>query len=71
MKILYKEVDGMGRDDHNKSKNNVLAQTPKQQLVTDGIDVEFLEEFADEHDKVAQARSKAADQRVKGKNPKL
>ncbi|OZU88910.1 YfhD family protein [Virgibacillus indicus] len=54
----------MGRDEHRKSKNNFLSQTPKNQL-TDGIDVEFAEEFADHNDKQAQARSRAADKRAK------
>ncbi|WP_084268690.1 YfhD family protein [Oceanobacillus damuensis] len=53
----------MGRDDHNKRKNNFLAQTPKNQK-SDGIDVEFSEEFADAEDKEAQARSRAADKRA-------
>ncbi|WP_106495165.1 YfhD family protein [Lentibacillus sp. Marseille-P4043] len=54
----------MGRDEHKSRKNNYLAQTPKKQL-SDGIDVEFAEEFADEDDKQAQARSRAANNRVK------
>ncbi|SHG54819.1 YfhD family protein [Ornithinibacillus halophilus] len=57
----------MGRDDHNnKTKNNYLAQTPKNQK-TDGIDVEFSEELADHEDHEAQARSRAADKRAKKK----
>ncbi|RKQ33226.1 YfhD family protein [Oceanobacillus halophilus] len=55
-----------GRDDHKKKRNNVLAQTPKNQL-SDGIDIEFSEELADAEDKEAQARSKAADKRAKSK----
>lgn len=54
----------MGRDEHNKAKNSFLAQTPKSQL-KDGKDVEFAEEFADNEDKEAQARSRAADKRAK------
>ncbi|GGB42161.1 YfhD family protein [Virgibacillus dakarensis] len=55
----------MGRDEHNKSRGrNYLAQTPKN-LKSDGIDVEFAEELADQDDKEAQTRSKAADKRVK------
>lgn len=58
----------MGRDEHRKMKNSRLAQTPKTQIKdNDGIDVEFSEEFADEDDRRAQARSRAADQRVKKK----
>ncbi|UFT98289.1 YfhD family protein [Radiobacillus kanasensis] len=56
----------MGRDDHNnKSKSrHKLAQTPKYEKTTDGIDVEFSKEFADNEDMEAQARSKAADSRA-------
>ncbi|MEN1968126.1 YfhD family protein [Lentibacillus sp. N15] len=58
----------MGRDEHNHARGrNILAQTPKNDLKSDGIDVEFAEAFADEADKEAQVRSKAADKRVKGK----
>ena len=53
----------MGRDDHKNNKNNYLAQTPKN-LKSDGIDVEFSNEFADADDKEAQARSRAADKRA-------
>lgn len=55
----------MGRDEHNKPRGkNFLAQTPKNQK-SDGRNVEFVEEFADYDDKKAQARSRAADKRVK------
>jgi len=54
----------MGRDEHRKKKNNIMAQTPKNQL-SDGIDVEFSKELADADDIEAQERSKAADQRAK------
>ncbi|WP_064971720.1 YfhD family protein [Ornithinibacillus californiensis] len=57
----------MGRGDHNRATGkNFLAQTPKNQL-SDGIDVEYSEELADHDDLEAQARSKAADKRVKQK----
>lgn len=56
----------MGRDEHKKKKKNHLAQTPKN-LKTDGIDVEFSDEFADADDREAQARSRAADKRAHGK----
>jgi len=56
----------MGRDEHKKKNNKHMAQTPKQQL-TDGIDVEFSEELADENDKKALARRQAADRRAKNK----
>lgn len=54
----------MGKDEHKKSKNNYLAQTPKSEK-TDGIDVDFSEELADHDDKEAQMRSRAADRRRK------
>jgi hypothetical protein len=57
----------MGRGDHNRATGkNFLAQTPKNQL-SDGIDVEYSEELADHDDQEAQARSRAADKRVKQK----
>ncbi|GIO21485.1 YfhD family protein [Oceanobacillus sp. J11TS1] len=56
----------MGRDEHKKRKNNYLSQTPKNQI-SDGIDVEFSDEFADADDRVAQARSRAADKRARKK----
>lgn len=56
----------MGRDDHNKSKNNFISQTLKEQKSA-GRDIEFAEELADDKDKEAQARSKAADKRAKRK----
>lgn len=55
----------MGRDEHNKSKNSFLAQTPKRQLKKDGVDVEFSEEVADSADMAAQTRSREADKRAK------
>lgn len=54
----------MGKDEHNKSKNNRFAQTPKNQL-KQNTDIEFSEEFADKDDKEAQARARAAARRVK------
>lgn len=55
----------MGRDELNASKGKKrLAQTPKNQL-TDNKYVEFSEELADQDDKEAQARAKAADRRAK------
>jgi len=55
----------MGRDEHKKARGKRhLAQTPKNQL-SDGIDVEFSEELADEDDKKAQQRMRQADQRAK------
>ncbi|QDP41042.1 YfhD family protein [Radiobacillus deserti] len=54
----------MGRDDHKGKSRNKLAQTPKYEKTTDGIDVEFSRELADHEDIEAQARSKAADARA-------
>lgn len=57
----------MGRDDNKHvRRKRLLAQTPKNQI-SDGIDVEFSEELADEEDKKAQARMRQADQRAKKK----
>lgn len=56
----------MGRDEHKRTKNNFLSQTPKDQK-SDGRDIEFSEEMADREDKEAQARSRAADKRAKKK----
>ncbi|MGM8215518.1 YfhD family protein [Bacillaceae bacterium W0354] len=56
----------MGRDEHKNSKRSrkTMAQTPKNQL-SDGRDIEYDQEFADENDLEAQARSNAADERAK------
>ncbi len=55
----------MGRDEHNKSQGrNRFAQTPKNQIM-ENVDIEFSHELADEEDKEAIARARAADQRVK------
>lgn len=48
--------------DKNKQK---LPQTPKREIASDGKDIEFSQELADQNDLEAQARSKAADQRAK------
>lgn len=57
----------MGRDEHRNSKNNFLAQTPKNLKNSDGLDIEFSKELADKEDLEAQARSKAADHRARKK----
>ncbi|MDX8044939.1 YfhD family protein [Gracilibacillus sp. S3-1-1] len=55
----------MGRDEHKQnSSRNPLAQTPKAEK-TDGIDVEFSNEFADAADLEALERGKKADKRAK------
>ncbi|MDP4084776.1 MAG: YfhD family protein [Bacillota bacterium] len=50
----------MGRASNNKGS---LPQVPKN-LKTDGIDVEYSAEIADQADLEAQARANAANQRV-------
>ncbi|WP_404457360.1 YfhD family protein [Oceanobacillus kapialis] len=57
----------MGRDEHRHSKNSFMAQTPKNLKDSDGVDIEFSRELADEDDLEAQARSNAADRRAKKK----
>ncbi|WP_284140785.1 MULTISPECIES: YfhD family protein [unclassified Virgibacillus] len=57
----------MGRDEHRTSRGKrTLAQTPKSQL-SDGVDIEFSEELADDDDKAAQIRSRQADNRASNK----
>ncbi|MHA6250756.1 YfhD family protein [Oceanobacillus sp. CAU 1775] len=56
----------MGRDEHRKTKNSFLAQTPRQQL-RDGKDIEFSKELADNEDLKAIERSKEARKRMKKK----
>lgn len=52
--------------DKNKAK---LPQVPKN-LKSDGLDVEYSSELADQADLEAQARSNAANQRVQNKKRK-
>ncbi len=62
----------MGRSRGQKSRGNnksSLPQVPKN-MKSDGIDVEFSQEVADQADLEAQARSNAANQRVKAKSTK-
>ncbi|MGM8365026.1 YfhD family protein [Virgibacillus sp. W0181] len=55
----------MGRDEHKKSRGKrFLTQTPENQA-SDGIDIEFSEELADQSDKIAQERRKRADESAK------
>ncbi|API92838.1 MULTISPECIES: YfhD family protein [Virgibacillus] len=56
----------MGRDEHRKSKNSFMAQTPANQK-SDGVDVEFAQEAADHADLEAQERARQADKRAKRK----
>jgi hypothetical protein len=52
---------------NNNEENDQITNTAGA-FQSDGRDVEFSQEHADEDDLVAQARSKAADQRAKEKN---
>lgn len=55
----------LGKDEHKKSRGKrFMAQTPKSQL-SDGYDIEFSEELADDEDKEALKRSRQANQRAK------
>ncbi|MFJ7724928.1 YfhD family protein [Neobacillus sp. NPDC097160] len=54
---------GHGSRDKNKAS---LPQVPKN-MKSDGIDVEYSQELADNADLEAQARSNAANQRVKSR----
>ncbi|MBS4205784.1 YfhD family protein [Lederbergia citrea] len=59
----------MGRDDRRKARDKnkqKLPQVPKN-MKSDGLDVEFSEELADQDDREAMARSQAADKRAKRK----
>ncbi|HLR61034.1 MAG TPA: YfhD family protein [Lentibacillus sp.] len=58
----------MGRDEHrtNRRGRARMAQTPKY-AKTDSKDVEFSEEFGDHHDKIAQVRRRAAQERMKNR----
>lgn len=55
------------RGQRTRDKNKAtLPQVPKN-MKSDGIDVEFSQELADQADLEAQARSNAANQRVKNR----
>jgi hypothetical protein len=59
----------MGRNSihKNRDKNKqTLPQVPKN-LKSDGLDIEFSKELADQDDLEAQQRSKAADARAKSR----
>lgn len=51
------------KNDTHKNKANV-SQTPKQDIVSDGIDEEYSAELADQDDSKAQERAAAADERA-------
>ena len=56
-------MSNLGRDEHKKSRGKrFLAQTPKNQI-SDGIDIEFSNELADQDDVVALTRIQKAEQR--------
>ncbi len=62
-----KEFEYMGRSQNQKTRDKnkqKLPQVPKQ-LKSDGRDIEFSRELADNDDLEALARSEAADQRAK------
>jgi hypothetical protein len=58
-----------GRHKTRDSNKGSLPQTPKN-LKTDGQDVEYSQELADQADLEAQARANAANQRVQMKKSK-
>ncbi|WML51291.1 YfhD family protein [Neobacillus sp. PS3-12] len=59
----------MGRSHGHKTRDKNKASLPQvpKNLKSDGIDVEYSQELADQSDLEAQARSNAANQRVKVK----
>ncbi|MFO1443171.1 YfhD family protein [Bacillus sp. Bva_UNVM-123] len=59
----------MGRSRGQKSRDKNKATLPQvpENMKSDGIDVEFSQEVADQADLEAQARANAANQRVKNK----
>jgi hypothetical protein len=59
----------MGRSHGHKTRDKNKASLPQvpKNLKSDGIDVEYSQELADQADLEAQARSNAANQRVKTK----
>ncbi|KAF0824825.1 YfhD family protein [Cytobacillus firmus] len=59
----------MGRAHGHKTRDKNKASLPQvpKNMKSDGIDVEFNRELADHDDLEAMARSKAADQRAKGR----
>jgi len=69
--IMRKGINFMGRM-HNSQKTRdknkqTLPQVPKN-MKSDGKDVEFSRELADQADLEAQARANAANQRVQMRN---
>ena len=67
--LQMKGVFLMGRSRGHKSRDKnkgSLPQVPKN-MKSDGIDVEYSQELADNADLEAQARANAANQRVKNR----
>jgi hypothetical protein len=64
-----KGVFAVGRSHGHKTRDKNKASLPQvpKNLKSDGIDVEYSQELADQADLEAQARSNAANQRVKTK----
>ncbi|MBD8006673.1 YfhD family protein [Bacillus norwichensis] len=58
-------VRSQNQKNHDKNKQK-LSQVPKQ-LKSDGRDIEFSRELADQEDLKALAKSEAADKRAKQK----
>jgi hypothetical protein len=67
--LTVKGVFAMGRSHGHKTRDKNKASLPQvpKNLKSDGIDVEYSQELADQADLEAQARSNAANQRVKTK----
>lgn len=62
----------MGRSQGHKTRDRNKASLPQvpKNMKSDGIDVEYSRELADQEDLEAQARSNAANQRVNAKRRK-
>ncbi|GAA0480379.1 YfhD family protein [Salinibacillus aidingensis] len=57
---------GRGQSQKPRDKNKQkLPQTPRRDIASDGLDIEFSQELADHDDLEAQQRSNAADRRAK------
>lgn len=61
---------GRSRGQRSRDKNKASLPQVPQNMKSDGIDVEYSAELADQADLEAQARANAANQRVKGKQRK-
>lgn len=63
-------IMGRSRGQRSRDKNKASLPQVPQNMKSDGIDVEYSAELADQADLEAQARANAANQRVKGKQRK-